>query len=117
MLLAAAAAAALAAWLFGSLTVEIDEERLSVRFGPGIVRRRIPLSSIRAARPVRNRWYYGWGIRLTPHGWLFNVSGLRAVELEFHSGRRFRIGTDEPERLVAALESATGRSMAGDAPS
>ena len=31
--------------------------------------------------------------------------GFDAVEVGLNSGRRFRIGTDEPEALLAALES------------
>jgi len=53
---------------FGTLTVEIDGRELAVWFGPGLVRRRIPLDAIRDAHIVRNRWYYGWGIRLLPSG-------------------------------------------------
>jgi hypothetical protein len=35
--------------------------------------------------------------------WVWNVSGLDAVELTLRSGRRFRIGTDEPEELAKAI--------------
>lgn len=93
--------------LFWSLTIEVDQMQLRCFFGPGLIRRDIPLHEIVSARAVRNRWYYGWGIRLTPHGWMFNVSGLEAVELGLASGRRFRIGTDRPGEVVAALEGLT----------
>ena len=92
--------------LFGWLTVEVDGSRLRLRFGIGLFRKSFPLEIVRAARVVRNRWWYGWGIRWTPHGWLFNVSGLDAVELELTLGRRYRIGTDDPDRLAAAVRSA-----------
>jgi len=88
---------------FTTLTVEVGGGLLALRFGPGPIGRRFPLSEIRAAHAVRNRWWYGWGIRLTPHGWLFNVSGLDAVEIELASGKTYRIGTDEPERLAAVI--------------
>ncbi|MGE0594237.1 MAG: hypothetical protein AB7G23_18520 [Vicinamibacterales bacterium] len=90
--------------MFSTLTVVVDDASLDVSFGPGLIRRRIPLGRIRAAREVRNRWYYGWGMRLTPAGWLWNVSGLGAVEVEFDDGHRFRIGSDEPGRLAEALQ-------------
>ncbi len=96
----------LLAWLFGSLTVTVDDETVVATFGPGWPRKTVPLTLVRGARPVRNRWWYGWGIRYTPHGWLYNVSGLDAVELEMPGGRSLRIGTDEPERLAAAIEVA-----------
>lgn len=95
--------------LFGWLTVDLDNRRLLIKMGIGLIRRAIPLSSIRAFAPVTNRWYYGWGVRLTPYGMLYNVSGLRAVEILFENGRRVRIGTDEPEALVRALSGATNK--------
>lgn len=53
---------------------------------------------------MKNPWYYGWGIRLPPHGWLFNVSGLDAVEIELAFGRTFRVGTDRPGELAEAIQ-------------
>jgi hypothetical protein len=90
--------------LFYSMTVLVTGSELVVRFGPGIIRKRIPLSTIRDVRIVRNPWYYGWGIHLTPHGWLYNVSGLVAVEVDLASGKCFRIGTDDPQGLIQALK-------------
>jgi hypothetical protein len=98
---------ALTLGLFGWLTVDINARRLLIQFGPGLIRRSISLDTIRGFAAVTNRWYYGWGIRLTPHGILYNVSGLQAVELLLDDGRRVRIGTDEPEALVRALHAAT----------
>ena len=92
--------------LLGSLTVTVDEEAVTARFGIGQIRRKIKISDIRAATRVRNKWYYGWGIRMLETGWMFNVSGLDAVELELKNGARFRVGTDEPEELVSAIRSS-----------
>ncbi len=97
---------AVAGLLFGWLHVEVGRDAVQARFGLGLIRRTIQFEDIVAATPVRNRWWYGWGIRLTPHGWLFNVSGLDAVELELATGRKFRIGTDEPNELADAIQSA-----------
>ncbi|MCG3180368.1 MAG: hypothetical protein BIFFINMI_02728 [Phycisphaerae bacterium] len=96
--------------IFPSLTVQLDGQAVRVRFGVGPIGRMIPLGRIVACRAVRNRWYYGWGVRLIPRGWMFNVSGLDAVELEFAGGRKFRIGTDEPAALAAAIDAARGAS-------
>ena len=93
-------------WLFSSLEVAVTRGSVELAFGPGWPRKSIPLSTVEGARPVRNSWWHGWGIRLTPNGWLWNVSGLEAVELELSDGRRFRIGTDEPERLAEAISTA-----------
>jgi len=93
-------------FLFHSLTVRITSSLLVVRFGPGLIRKSFQLQSIRQAQAVRNHWYYGWGIRLTPHGWLFNVSGLDAVQIRLENGRQYRIGTNRPEELLAAIRTA-----------
>jgi hypothetical protein len=95
--------------LFYSLTVEITSSKMTVSFGPGFIKKIFKLDEIKSAKAVRNSWWYGWGIRLTPHGWMYNVSGLDAVELELRGGKKFRIGTDEPEKLVNAIRSGTGR--------
>jgi hypothetical protein len=90
--------------LFCALTVEISGGALVCRFGPGLIRRRIALAEIVEARSVRNAWHDGWGIRWRPGEYvLWNVSGLEAVELLLAGGRRFRIGTDEPQALVQAI--------------
>ena len=64
------------------------------------------MDQIADARQVRNRWYYGWGIRRVPGAWMFNISGLDAVELTLRSGKRFRLGTDDPQGLVFAIGQA-----------
>ena len=95
--------------LFWALFVQVTTRAVHVWFGPGLLRRRFLLDDILKVRVVRNRWYYGWGIRLTPTGWMFNISGLDAVELEFEGGRTFRIGTDQPLQLAAAIQDAMDR--------
>jgi len=97
---------AIALVLFCSLTVVIYDEELEVRFGPGLVRKRIKLDEIESCKIVKNRWYYGWGIRLTPHGILYNVSGFDAVEINLRTGKQFRIGTDVPQELEAAIQKS-----------
>lgn len=90
--------------LFATLTVSVDSERVQVRFGVGLIRFAFPVRQIRSVRPVTNSPLYGWGLRLTLTGWLFNVSGRRAVEIELRDARRIRLGTDEPEALARAIE-------------
>lgn len=93
-------------WLFSSLSVRVDQTLLQWHFGPGFWNKQIPVSEIVSAERVRNSWTYGWGIRYTPHGWLYNIEGLDAVEILRSCGKRVRIGTDEPDALVQALEMA-----------
>ena len=77
---------AVVACLFSSLTVSVSREAISIRFGVvGLIRKSFRIRDIQDVRAVRNLWYYGWGIRYTPHGWLFHVSGLDAVEWSLSS--------------------------------
>lgn len=106
--LTAGAVLALTIPLFGWLTVTVDARELAFRFGVGLVRRRYPIPDVRGCEVVRNPWTYGWGIHLTPRGWLYNVSGLGAVEVRLSGGKTFRLGSDEPEALCLALRRAAG---------
>ncbi len=92
--------------LFATLTVAVDDRMLRIQFGLGVIRKGFLLKDIEAYRVVKNPWYYGWGIRFTPRGWLFNVSGFSAIELQMKSGKTYRIGTDEPDSLAKALDEA-----------
>ncbi len=94
----------IAAWLFHSLTIEIAEGELRWRFGPGLIRKSVPLAEIVSAEPVRTNFLSGWGIHLSRFGWLYNVSGFDAVAITLRSGRRFALGTDEPLQLSARLK-------------
>jgi hypothetical protein len=94
--------------VFHKMTVSIDAEYLRVSYGPGLIRFRFPLGSIRSCKQVRNSWWYGLGIRWTPHGWLYNIAGLDAVELELEDGRTVRVGSPEPEVLCRQLSGARG---------
>jgi hypothetical protein len=87
--------------LFSTLTVTGDDRGLMARFGPGLIRKRFAWSEIHGVRRVRNHWLSGWGIRWIGTGWLYNVSGLDAIELALGDGRVARIGTDDPDRLLA----------------
>jgi hypothetical protein len=93
--------------LFSTLTIAIEDGMLRASLGPGLVRKKVRLAEIACVRPVPFRWWYGWGIHLTPHGWLYNVSGWKAVEITLRNGRRFCLGTDEPENLLKAIQEAS----------
>ena len=90
---------------YATLTVEVDAENVRVRFGIGLIRKSIPLSDIVRCEIVRTPSWWGWGIHWTPSGWLYNVSGRAAVRLEMTSQRPVMIGSDEAERLKAAIDA------------
>ena len=99
--------------IFARLTVAVDDQMVKVQFGLSIIRKSFPLKEIETYRVVKNPWYYGWGIRYTPRGWLFNVSGFSAIELKMNNGKRYRIGTDEPDRLASAISEALNYASVG----
>ncbi len=90
-------------WRFHSLTVEIADSELRWRFGPGLIRKKVPLADVLGVQAVRTTWMEGWGIHCGPHGWLYNVSGYDAVAVTLRDGRRFALGTDQPEALLNAF--------------
>jgi len=94
---------AIATALFCSLTIQINGESLKWSFGPGVISKQVALKEIAEAEPIQNSWMNGWGIHYTRGGWLYNVSGMDAVQITLKSGKRFRLGTDEPEALTAAI--------------
>lgn len=89
---------------FYLLAVAVSEEAVTLCFGIGLIRIRIPLKEVVRTSVVENPWYYGCGIKYIGKGWLYSVSGRQAVELEFKNGRRARIGTDDPEGLLKAIK-------------
>jgi len=92
--------------LFHRLTVVISEEELVVQFGSGVIRKRFKLNEISSCQVVKIPWYYGWGIRATPQGMVFRVSGFHAVQVKLTTGKEFLIGTDVPQELEEAIRQA-----------
>jgi hypothetical protein len=92
--------------LFGALEVCVTTDALEWRFGVGLIRGRVPLADITAIKAVRTRVANGWGIRRTARGWLYNVSGFDALEVEQKSGKVVLIGTNDLHTLRQALAHA-----------
>ena len=89
-------------WLFHSMTVEIGGGTLSWFFGSGLISKRVALSEVVSAVPVKNR--SAWGVHWSPRlGWLYNVSGFDAVLVTLRDGSKFALGTDEPSALIQAI--------------
>jgi hypothetical protein len=93
-------------FLFSSLTIQITDRVLRWQFGPGFIRKEVPLAEIESVEVTETTFLQGWGIHRTSRGWLYNVSGFRAVALRLKSGKTFLLGTDEPGRLRVALLQA-----------
>ncbi len=97
--------------LFSSMTIKIDDGHLSWHFALKFWKKSLDLQDIRAVQVVRNRWWYGWGIKRIPGGWLYNVSGMSAVELQLPDERTIRLGSDEPEKLARTIKEAISSAI------
>jgi len=58
----------------------------------------------RTYRPIIE--YGGWGIKRGIGGLAYNVSGKQGLQLVLTDGRKILIGTQKPEQLVNAMNSA-----------
>ena len=91
---------------FGNLETIVSKDHITIKFGIGLIKKTILLKEIKSVKKVKNTFWYGWGIRLTPHGWLWNIAGYQAIEIEFKGERKkFRIGCKSNEELLAAIKS------------
>ena len=89
--------------LFWCLEVKVNADEILLSYGFGFINKKIQRQQILQVEVVRNAWWYGLGIRLTPHGWMWSISGLDAIELTYQDGNKFRIGTNQPRGLYQAL--------------
>lgn len=101
--------------VFSTLTVEVTDSAVRFWFGPGFLRRDIPLSMLSGAELADAAWWNGIGIRFTATGLMYNVAVGRTVDLLLQPGKRVRIGTDDPDGLLAAVNEARARVTHGTA--
>lgn len=92
-----------AATIFSSLTIDVRGGKLYWHFTGNLIRGSVDLSDVTDVQPIKTPLAYGWGLRETPEGRLYNVSGLGAVRITTRDGRRCTLGTDEPDRLAAQI--------------
>lgn len=98
--------------LFYRLKTEIAEDSIIISFGIGLIKKRIALSSITSAKVVRNHWMFGWGIRFIGKGWMWNIWGLNAVELNLKGKKSvFRIGSQRPQELCDFINKRLNRNV------
>lgn len=92
--------------LLYKLTITIDKTHVSFKFGIGLFGRSYKISDIESCTSVTNTPLFGIGIRMLPNGWLYNVSGFKAIELQFKNRKSVvRIGTDKPDEISAFLQT------------
>ncbi len=96
----------LVAVAFSSMTIEVNESEISWYFGPGLFKKSLLLEEVGQCKKVKNPLWMGFGIHAYGTGWIYNVSGLLGVEIELKGGSFIRLGTDEPNYLIQAIEDA-----------
>jgi len=90
---------------FYDMKTYIDNEQILISFGIGLVKKRIAIKNIEKVTVVRNKWYYGFGIRMLKNGWLYNIKGLDAVELKMKNTKSIiRVGTADSQKLKREIE-------------
>ena len=103
---------------FYSFTIQIVDGKINSWFGFGVARKSFPLEEIRSVEVVENPWYYFWGIKSIPGGWLYSIApGGQALELVIKDGKLIRLGTNRGEEIKQELDGVRGviRQGAGSA--
>ncbi|MEL4242709.1 hypothetical protein [Shewanella xiamenensis] len=89
------------------LRVSIEDKKLTLSYGIGLFKKRFDLSDIANVSMVKNKWYCGWGMRISSEGAIYNISGFDGVKIDFRSGVSIVVGTNEPLELYQALKTFT----------
>lgn len=90
--------------LFFKMKTILSDEHIHISYGIGLISKKISMNQLKAVRIVRNKWYYGLGIRILMNGIMYNIHGLNAVELELKKQTKtIRIGTRDPQKLKFEL--------------
>jgi hypothetical protein len=86
---------------FYKLTIIVDDTSISFRLGIGLFSRKYRIDRLKDCKPVRNSFLFGIGIRMLPNGWLYNVTGLEAIELSFkNKNTTIRVGTNKSHEIA-----------------
>ncbi len=96
--------------LFYAFTVEISEGKLKFWFGIGAIGKSYSLMEIQSTQEVENPWYYLWGVKSIPGGWLYAIAPGSAAEIDFSNGKIARLGTTQPKMLIKAIDDASAAS-------
>lgn len=91
---------------FYKLTITITKETIKATFGIGIIKRSLNIKAIdyNSIEKIKIPALYGIGIRLTPYGWLYNVSVGHAIKIKSNT-KTFLVGTEDFEKIHSILNS------------
>ncbi len=96
--------------IFTFMRIRVTDSELEIRFGTGFPKKRVDLETIVKVRRTRIPWY-AVGIKRIRHGWAWSVSPGPALELTLVDGKVVRIGTDDPQTLIQALEKGVRKKL------
>lgn len=100
--------------IFYKITISVDETGVTFSLGVGLIKKNYPVDEIKSCKPVKNFPLTGFGIRKIPNGWLYNVSGLGAIELAFkNKSWVVRIGTNNPELVSQTINAYIKQDIHG----
>ena len=94
--------------VFYNLTISIHKNVVQAKFGIGLIKFNLIVDQLHSAEVVTFPWWYGWGIRFTPQGMMYNIWGRKAVKMTFTTNGKKKktvlLGTDEPEMLLEQIK-------------
>jgi len=91
---------------FYKIVIEVGENQISFKLGIGLLKRTYQINDLTSCTPVRCSLMSGFGIRRIANGWLYNISGLDAIELRFEDKRNIiRIGTNKSDEIASLVSS------------
>jgi hypothetical protein len=93
--------------LFYALTVQVSDGKLKFWFGVGLISKTYSLSEFQSTKEVKDPWYYFWGIKSIPGGWLYAIAPGNALEIVLKNGKIIHLGTNQSKKLKQALDAAT----------
>jgi len=94
---------------FYSFTIQIAGEKLDFWFGFGVGKRSFDIADIRSIEIVKTPWYYFWGIKSIPGGWLYSIApGGEAIELVFMDRKKIHLGTNRAAEIKERIETVMG---------
>jgi len=101
--------------VFYKLTIFVDDKFVTFRLGIGLVGKTYKISDLKSCKPVTTSVLNGIGIRMLPNGWLYNVTGLKAIELRFINKKSIvQIGTNKPDEISQLIQSLIGEVIPDD---
>lgn len=93
---------------FYNLTISVKGRVIQAKFGIGLIKFNFNIEELHQVEIIRIPWWYGWGIRFTPQGMLYNIWGRQAVKVTFTSKGKKKtvlLGTEEPEELLRHINN------------